>query len=138
MHGYRGYRTLLLCLVFVGVIALTSPAQEVTMTKPQVAAPAARICQWYGGKQAALSFRFDDSHPTQIQNALPLLNEYGCIVTFLVNPGNPGYQDNRAVWEGPLLAAGHEILGGTVTGSGPESGRIMRSCMRAPRRSINN
>jgi len=70
---------------------------------------AARICRWYGGKQAALSLRFDDSHPTHIENALPLLNEYGCIGTFLVNPGNPGYQQHRSIWEGALLAAGHEM-----------------------------
>ena len=78
-------------------------------TRETAAAGPARVCRWYGGKQAALSLRFDDSHPTQIENALPLLNEYGCIGTFLVNPGNPGYQQYRSIWEGALLAAGHEM-----------------------------
>jgi hypothetical protein len=78
----------------------------------------ARVCRWYGGKQAALSLRFDDSHPTQIENALPLLNEYGCIGTFLVNPGNPGYQQYRSVWEGALVAGGHELGDHTLNHNG--------------------
>ncbi len=72
-------------------------------------APAARICRWYAGKKAALSLRFDDSHPTHIQIALPLLNEYGCTGTFLVNPGDEGYRQFRSAWEGALPAAGHEL-----------------------------
>ena len=36
-----------------------------------------RICRWYGGKKAALSLRFDDSHPTHVTVAIPMLDEYG-------------------------------------------------------------
>lgn len=84
---------------------------------------AARICRWHDGKQAALSLRFDDSHSTHIQNALPLLNEYGCIGTFLVNPGNPGYQQQRTAWEGALLQGGHEMGDHTLNHSGARTDR---------------
>ena len=75
------------------------------------AAPSApaRVCRWYGGKRAALSLRFDDSHPTHIEVAVPLFNQHGLIGTFLVNPGNDSYQRHRAEWEGPVLQHGHEL-----------------------------
>ncbi|MGD0111719.1 MAG: polysaccharide deacetylase family protein [Armatimonadota bacterium] len=110
-------------IALLGALALagaaSSSAQEAAMKKGDASMHSgARVCRWYGGRQAALSLRFDDSHPTQIQNALPLLNEYGCIGTFLVNPGNPGYQQNRSVWEGALLAAGHELGDHTLNHNG--------------------
>src|SRR5512140_3604672 len=69
------------------------------------AAPSApaRVCRWYGGKRAALSLRFDDSHPTHATVALPLLNELGLVGTFLVCPGNRSYEQYRTVWEGEVL-----------------------------------
>ena len=67
------------------------------------------MCRWYGGKRAALSLRFDDSHPTHVTVGLPLLNELGLIGTFLVCPGNSSYQQHQAVWEGEALARGHEL-----------------------------
>lgn len=45
------------------------------------------ISKWHDGRAAALSIRFDDSHPTQLTNAVPILNEYGFRGTFMVNPG---------------------------------------------------
>lgn len=68
----------------------------------------ARVCRWYGGKQAAISLRFDDAHPTHIECAAPMLNEFGFVGTFLVNPGNPNYQERRAAWE-EVVRQGHEL-----------------------------
>lgn len=45
------------------------------------------ITRWYDGRQAALSIRFDDSHPTHLSKAIPILREYGFRGTFMVNPG---------------------------------------------------
>ena len=38
---------------------------------------AATICRWFDGRQAAVSFRFDDSYPSHILTAIPILREYG-------------------------------------------------------------
>ncbi len=69
----------------------------------------AKVCRWYGGKKAALSLRFDDSHRTHIEKAVPMLNEHGLIGTFLVNPGNSSFQHYQSVWEGEVIARGHEL-----------------------------
>ncbi len=45
------------------------------------------IAQWSGGRRAALSIRFDDTHPTHLHKAMPLLREYGYRGTFMINPG---------------------------------------------------
>ena len=60
-----------------------------------------RICPWYGAKKAALSLRFDDSHTTHIERALPMLNEFGFVGTFLINSGIRAYKQYAEVWEGP-------------------------------------
>jgi hypothetical protein len=81
------------------------------------AAPA-RICRWYGGKQAAVSLRFDDSDKSHIEQAVPVLNEYDLIGTFLVNPGTDDYRRYQAVWEGPVLQRGHELGNHTMNHEG--------------------
>jgi hypothetical protein len=103
-----------------------------------------RICHWYGGKKAALSLRFDDSHVTHVTLAIPWLDEYGLAGTFLVNPGSRPYQENVTVWEGPLEERGHEIGDHTMHHRGArtdreadweigEAARIIRSSQPAPR-----
>ncbi len=65
------------------------------------------IARWYDGRQAALSIRFDDSHPTHLSKAIPILREYGFRGTFMVNPGGKepntrrrsDFEDHRAEWE---------------------------------------
>lgn len=55
-----------------------------------------RIANWPQGRTAALSIRFDDSHPTHLSKAIPILREYGFKGTFMVNPGpkEPGSRQN--------------------------------------------
>lgn len=45
------------------------------------------VAKWHDGRQAALSLRFDDSHPTHLTRAIPILREYGFRGTFMINPG---------------------------------------------------
>jgi peptidoglycan/xylan/chitin deacetylase (PgdA/CDA1 family) len=57
-----------------------------------------RIATWPQGRTAALSIRFDDSHPAHLSTAIPILREYGFKGTFMVNPGpkEPGSRQNYA------------------------------------------
>lgn len=65
------------------------------------------IARWHDGRRAALSLRFDDSHPTHLTKAIPMLRDYGFRGTFMINPGadEPGsrrrseFQSHRAEWE---------------------------------------
>lgn len=76
---------------------VTDPATGLTAT----------IAPWYDGRRAALSIRFDDSHPTHLSKVIPILREYGFRGTFMVNPGDrpagsrrrSAFQDHRSQWE---------------------------------------
>jgi|GEM_PF-1062414 len=76
-----------------------------------------RICRWHGGKKAAISIRFDDSHQTHVDIAIPMLNERGLIGTFLVNPGNAGFRQNEAAWRA-AVQQGHELDDHSLNHSG--------------------
>jgi hypothetical protein len=73
--------------------------------------------QWFDHREAALSIRFDDSHPTHLSKAAPILDEYGFRGTFMVNPGSsePGsrrrssFADHRAGWEALARQDRHEF-----------------------------
>lgn len=66
-----------------------------------------RIANWPHGRTAALSLRFDDSHPTHLSRAIPILREYGLKGTFMVNPGpkesgsrqNYSFEMQHSEWE---------------------------------------
>jgi hypothetical protein len=75
------------------------------------------VARWYDGRQAALSLRFDDSHPTHLTKAIPMLRQYGFRGTFMVNPGpdQPGsrrrsmFQIHHAEWEAVAKSGDHEF-----------------------------
>ncbi len=75
-------------------------------TEPQTGLCAA-ILKWYDGRTAALSIRFDDSHPSHVSKVIPILREYGFRGTFMVCPGpreansrrRSAFEDHRAEWE---------------------------------------
>ena len=75
------------------------------------------ITKWHDGRKAALSIRFDDSHPTHLSKAIPILREYGFRGTFMVNPGasEPGnrrrseFEAHRAEWETVARQGDHEL-----------------------------
>ncbi|MDZ4288716.1 MAG: polysaccharide deacetylase family protein [Prosthecobacter sp.] len=76
-----------------------------------------RIAKWHDGRTAALSIRFDDSHPTQLTKAVPILREYGFRGTFMINPGavEPGsrrtsdFQEHLPEWEALSKQGDHEL-----------------------------
>ena len=75
------------------------------------------VANWHDGRQAALSLRFDDSHPTHLTKAIPILREYGFRGTFMINPGvnEPGsrrrsdFQAHLAEWEAVARAGDQEF-----------------------------
>jgi len=75
---------------------------------------AATICAWFDGRRAALSIRFDDSHPTHLSKAIPMLREQGLKGTFMINPGTAGYVENRAAWEAVARRADQEFANHTL------------------------
>ena len=93
---------------------LPESARHVTEAKTGLSAT---ICRWFHGRRAALSLRFDDSHPTHLSKAIPILNEHGFRGTFMVNPGNhpagsrrrSAFQEHRSEWEAVARSGSHEL-----------------------------
>ncbi|MDP6718321.1 MAG: polysaccharide deacetylase family protein, partial [Pirellulaceae bacterium] len=93
----------------------------------------ATISKWHGGRQAALSIRFDDSHPTHLSKAIPILNEYGFCGTFMVNPGGhppnsrrrSAFEDHRAEWEAVARRGDHEFANHTMNHRGAQDNESM-------------
>ncbi|HZU46657.1 MAG TPA: polysaccharide deacetylase family protein [Mycobacterium sp.] len=67
---------------------------------------------WPNGKRAALSISFDDARPSQLDNGIEILDQYGLAGTFYVLPDM--VRSRLAGWE-KVVAAGHEIGNHTVT-----------------------
>jgi len=67
---------------------------------------------WPAGKRAAISLTFDDARFSQIDNGLPLLDEYGAKATFyvLIQP----LEERLDAWK-KAAANGHEIGNHTMT-----------------------
>jgi hypothetical protein len=76
-----------------------------------------RVAPWPGGRAAALSLRFDDSHPTQLTKVVPILREYGFRGTFMICPGaaeasgrrTSDFDQHRAEWEAVAKQGDHEF-----------------------------
>jgi hypothetical protein len=91
------------------------------------------ISKWYGGRRAALSIRFDDSHPTHLSKAIPILNEYGFRGTFMVNPAGhtansrrrSAFEDHRLEWEAVARRGRHEFANHTMNHRGAEDDESM-------------
>ena len=75
------------------------------------------VAPWDDGRQAALSLRFDDSHPTHLTKAIPILRQYDFRGTFMINPGpdEPGsrrrstFHMHRDEWEAVAKTGDHEF-----------------------------
>lgn len=67
------------------------------------------IARWQADKKAALSIRFDDSHPSHLSTVVPLLDEYGYKATFMINPGRDQYRHAREAWEALARGGKHEL-----------------------------
>ncbi len=101
----------------------------------------AKISNWPDGRNAALSIRFDDSHPTHLSKAIPILREYGFRGTFLVNPGGkkspPGnsrwrsaFKEHFAEWQAVAQRGDQEFGNHTAHHSGAENDDQMESEIR--------
>jgi len=97
------------------------PETERHATDPKTGL-SATICRWYDGRRAAMSIRFDDSHPTHLSKAIPILNEYGFRGTFMVNPGGhppnsrkrSAFEEHRSEWEAVARRGNHEFANHTL------------------------
>jgi hypothetical protein len=93
----------------------------------------ANVCRWYDGRRAAISLRFDDSHPTHLSTVIPILNEYGFRGTFMVNPGGhppdsrrrSAFEEHRAEWEAVARSGKHEFANHTLHHRGAENDEDM-------------
>ncbi len=98
----------------------------------------AAVCNWHGARRAALSIRFDDSHPTHLSKAIPILRQYGFRGTFMVNPGSfpPGtrqrsaFQDQLAEWEAVAARGDQEFANHSAHHRGAENDAEMEAEVR--------
>jgi hypothetical protein len=75
---------------------------------------AATVCTWFNGREAALSLRFDDSHPTHLSTVIPALRQCGFRGTFMVNPGKPDFQTHQSEWEACARLGDQEFANHTL------------------------
>jgi hypothetical protein len=71
------------------------------------------LITWPNGCQAAISFTFDDGLASQLEIAIPRLEERGFRGTFYLNPRGEDWAERLEVWQ-PAQAAGHEIGNHTI------------------------
>ena len=69
---------------------------------------------WPGGCRAAISLTFDDGLRSQLEIAIPRLEERGLRGTFYLNPRGEDWLESLAVWR-PVQRAGHEMGNHTVS-----------------------
>jgi peptidoglycan-N-acetylglucosamine deacetylase len=82
--------------------------------------------RWPEGKRMALSLTFDDARPSQLENAVPILDRHGVKATFYVNP--QPLAARAADWRA-VAASGHEI--GNHSATHPCTGNFLWSRDRA-------
>lgn len=68
---------------------------------------------WPDGKRAAVSLTYDDAIPSQRQNAVPALSQFGLKATFFLTGKSEDLRDHRAQWVA-LAQDGHELGAHTI------------------------
>jgi hypothetical protein len=68
---------------------------------------------WPNGWQAAISLTFDDGQQTQLETAIPRLEDHGFRGTFYLNPRGEDWAERLAAWQ-PAQQAGHEMGNHTI------------------------
>jgi peptidoglycan/xylan/chitin deacetylase (PgdA/CDA1 family) len=99
------------------VPAPRATSEKDRMIQDAISGAQVRIANWPQGHTTALSIRFDDSHPTHLSKAIPILREYGFKGTFMVNPGpkEPGsrqsysFETQLAEWEAVMKQGDMEL-----------------------------
>ena len=66
---------------------------------------------WPEGRQGAVSLTFDDGRASQLEKVVPIMQEYGLLGTFYVNPRGKTEDEWRARLESwrAVQDAGHEV-----------------------------
>jgi len=72
------------------------------------------VLRWHDGRKAALSIRFDDSHPSHLSKAIPILREFGFRGTFMVCPGLPDFVEHLAEWKAVASRGDQELANHTL------------------------
>lgn len=90
------------------------PGEEARTVREPTTGLVATVCRWYDGRRAALSFRFDDSYPSHIRRAIPMLREYGYCGTFYINPGVDEFIAHRVEWEACAARGDQEFANHTM------------------------
>lgn len=112
-----------------------SPPEKERMLQDGATGLRLAIARWYDGRKAALSIRFDDSHPTHLTKAVPILREYGFRGTFMVNPGaaEPGsrwrsaFLEHLAEWEAVARQGDHELANHSAHHRGAKGDEAMEA-----------
>ena len=68
---------------------------------------------WQSNRQGAISLSFDDGSQSQLDIAVPILEEYGLRGTFYINPRGDDWRERLAPWRQVALA-GHEVGNHTI------------------------
>lgn len=68
---------------------------------------------WPNGARAALALTYDDALLSQVETALPQLDEVGLKATFYLSLGSQGFQAHQEVWERAAIN-GHELGNHTI------------------------
>ena len=69
---------------------------------------------WANDCKCAVSLTFDDGSQSQLDIAIPILNEYDLLGTFYINPGGDDWKQRLAPWHEVSLK-GHEIGNHTIS-----------------------
>ena len=68
---------------------------------------------WSEGCQGAISLSFDDGNQSQLDIAIPILEEYNLLGTFYINPRGDDWKQNLTPWRKVALAE-HEAGNYTI------------------------
>jgi peptidoglycan/xylan/chitin deacetylase (PgdA/CDA1 family) len=68
---------------------------------------------WPDGCQGAISLTFDDGLKSQLEVAIPMLNEHNLKGTFYINPRGDDWQERLAPWR-EVAMSGHEVGNHTI------------------------
>ena len=91
---------------FVLISMVTIPTYSLA-SSPGEGSP--KIAPWYGGRDAAVSLRFDDNQESHLDKAIPIMNRFNIKGTFMVSPGRSSFKRRQGSWLKQVPAMGHDL-----------------------------
>ena len=101
------------CLPLIFMIAMPS---YVPAASPGDAS--LRLAPWYGGRDAAVSLRFDDNQESHLDKAIPIMNRFNVKGTFMVSPGRSSFKKRQDTWFTQVPSMGHDLGNHTMNHRG--------------------